>query len=134
MSLNPKAAFRAWAVTSGTSLYTLVGTRIRQDMLSAGFNNTQAEIVFSQISGGPDIDTSEICTAVISCRCYGGSDLMVDADAVAEALIARCHRAYGKPNTTYGTISAMHVMNKIDSADPDEGWPVVIVMLQITVV
>lgn len=129
---NPKAAFIAWATTAGTSLYTLVGARIQQDLLPAGFNNSQAAITVNQQSGSPDPYDVNLKTCLLTCKCYGGSDLQIDADNVAEALIARCHRIFNQIGT-YGRIVRMLCVSKFDSADPVEGWPVVTVLVEITV-
>lgn len=129
---NPITAFVTYCATSGTGLYTLNGARIQVSQLPDNFNNSTSAIVVTLSSGGPDPYTKTLNSALLSCRCYGGSDLMLASHALADALIDRCHGVF---NATAGSdrIVRMIAIQKMDAVDPDTGWPYCVVLIDLTV-
>lgn len=112
--------------TSGTALYTLVGTRIYMaGELPNGFANTQAAIVFSA-RGGDEGRYVEHHAPSFEVRCFGGSMNYGDAWAVYGALYDLFHAKH-MLSTTAGTIlRAESEQFPQEMSDPDEGWPCVL--------
>jgi len=121
--------------TSGTSLYTLVGKRIRTDLTKDDggtfWKNSTAAILYT-ISGETVPNAAQDVTSTVTFRCYSGSDVMSGARAVYSALHDRLRVANNAVTTTGRILNAELVTASQGGFDPDTGWAVYLVTYRIT--
>lgn len=101
------AILYSFLTTSGTDLYTLVGTRVEFGQTPDGFANTQNQIVFLPEDGDPDTDAPMREVSFLF-HCYGGSNRWADAKTVYKTLCGRIHGLNMRTVTGLGVIMAMH--------------------------
>ena len=68
-----KVIFEALIDDVGSTLYSLVGTRIDVNQLPTDFTNTDKRILYFVSGGGAD-DNDELFRPVFTFRCYGGAN------------------------------------------------------------
>lgn len=119
----------AHALGTGTSLYTLVGTRIAKRLLPDSFKNAQAAICVHPESATTPINAG-IVTDTYVFKCYGGTDDPDDAAAVFRAVYARFQDA--RATNASGSIVQSELVMTSDMVDPETGWPVYIGKFKIT--
>jgi len=111
-----------WLKVSGTSLYTLVGDRIWDSYLPAGFDNTSACIVI-QIADEDNPTDGNVHRVQIEFRCYGGSADITDARAVARALTDRMKVSILEDNNNTNIINSIKLSGQALPIDIDTGYP-----------
>lgn len=117
---------REYLVVSGTSLYTLVGTRI--DTVG-NYDNSQPFIVFAR-RGGPQTPIYPLQTVQYQFKCFGGVTAPnggLAAQSVAGALYDRLHAISNESTTNGYIVSAIQQQGAQDLVDPDTRWPFVLV-------
>lgn len=115
----------AFLTTTGTGLYTLVGTRVYYGDLPSGFDNTQAAVQFVRRGGNRD---AYLATARgdYQFKCYGGSGAFKDAESVYRALGDRLHAQVNQSNAYGAIIDATEDGMGQALTDPDSGWPFIL--------
>lgn len=125
----PLDIIMAYALVTGTSLFTLVGTNVAKRLLSNTYKHAGAAIVIngnaltSDYFGGIQDD-------VYTFKCYGGTDDPDDAAEVGRAVFDRFQNVTADTASNGGIVMA-HLLTSLDSIDPDEGWPVHIARYEI---
>lgn len=90
---DPDTIAYQFLTRSGTSLYSLVGTRVDYAVTLDGFQNTEARVVFRP-EGGEDQLWTPVMERSFLIECYGGAnDGWASAKAVWEALRDAWHDA-----------------------------------------
>lgn len=111
--------------TSGTTLYTLVSTRIYTPRIPAGFTNSAAALeVFRRGGTSTKEHPSHDCSFQI--KCFGGTVNMSDAETVYRALYDRLQKTIGVNTTSGNIISAFEEQIGQPLYDPTAGWPYVL--------
>ena len=118
-----------YARTSGTALYTLVGTRVGKGRLPAGFTNTQKAIVIQSQALTQDEFDANVQSDRYVVKCYGGSANPDDAETVFIAAYTRLHKAHG--DTASGGIVMGELETGTPMVDPDTGWPLYVAIFRI---
>jgi len=130
--MSARAAVIQHLLATGTTLYSLVGTRVYPGRLAEGWNNTTAAVCVDRPGGAPD-PLVGVDNGVFSIRCYGGSPLQSAAESVADAVLSRLDRQYSQ-STSQGRIVWGRCRQRISSWDPDfERCPVEILLMDVTV-
>lgn len=133
--IDRAAIFDAWLRQSPSTFATFMGTQggaipVSCPVAPASFDNSYKAIVFHPDGEAADINGSTIRSS-FTCKCYGGSNAYEDARAVAGALYDHCHNKRG-----WGFASAkickMIVLDQFQGGEePDLGWPVQIVRIEM---
>lgn len=107
---------------SGSTLYTLMGTRCYAGSFPTGYTNTQAAIRFERIGGAPDqfVADKEVMFRI---RCYGGTGSHKECNALYRALEDKLHGADDARTTTGAILGPMIVSEGQELTDPDTKWP-----------
>lgn len=118
-----------WLEASGTSLYSLVATRVAKMNLPAGWKNTTSCVVVI-----PQTTTSESVVPVLETDflivCYGGTTNIANAEAVYAALYDRLQLATAENTTTGGIVLAeLNATNPL--IESDTGYPAVYATFRI---
>lgn len=119
---------------SGTSLYTLCGTRVYYGRLPSNYENTQPALLITRRGGIPNPYIPVVQTDLII-KCYGGASSFAQAEQVYRALRDRLH---GNENVNETTASGAIVTAEETGmgqpiTDPDTGWPHVLTYYLVAV-
>lgn len=125
MKANVERIVWEWLTATGTSLYTLCGTRVwhSQHPDSGTWSNAQPAVVFF-VTGAGNSTNGQTDDVTIDFRCYGGDRTNAAAQTVGRALYARLQAAGGA--TATGTIHRAFRQSQQNLTDPDTGWPFVL--------
>lgn len=140
-TLDLMAELAGYLRTTGTDLYTLVGTRVYVGMLAnsglLAFDNSSAGILLRKVSGSSD-PYLPIQSADVNIFCYGGTTnnrkLMLSARAVELALHDALHGISNVSTTNGRILEAMKTVDNGELVDPDTEWPFILVTYSIDVV
>lgn len=122
--VNPDTIIVDHCKRSGTSLYTLVGTRIYMPELPTGFNNSNASVVILRRGGFGLKYSNAIVMPSYQIRCYGGSTKISDAENVAWAFFERFNAKKMQDGSHGRLLSATCTVPQNAQIEPDSGYPV----------
>lgn len=126
-----RAGFRSWLVVGGNPLLSAVSASAIQFGVVEGFANA-APAILMNVQSEQENDRRDEVSAVIACRCYGGSRYRAAAVTVAQALKARAKAANYNVAVTGGTIEHVRLVGSSDTVDPDIlECPVVVVLIEV---
>jgi len=117
-----------WALATGTTLYSLVGTRVAKRRMPSSFKNTAKALCIHDETTSTEFEP-EIVWGTYVFKCYGGTDDADDAAEVFRAVHARFHNKAGDI-TSGGIVRSTFVTGTL-TYEPDTGWPVYIAKFEI---
>jgi len=119
---------REWLIVSGTSLYTLCGTRIwcPTKPPSETWSNTSAAIIFRPRSEKAHFTATPMIETMFDFFCYGGNSTYGSTETVYQALFDRLHGQTGAVATSGTIVTATQISAQQGPPEPDTGWPVYI--------
>lgn len=108
----------------------LGGGYVTYPVLPAGFSNSHKAIQFQRQTEQPHISSDHQLTTNVF-KCYGGSRLYSDADAVARKLFERL-MSFRSFSTSAGMFMMAEPISLVDGVDdPETAWPVSIATFYI---
>ena len=129
---SPLTIVTEYALVSGTSLYTLVDTRVAKDRIPTtrpSFSNSQAILVIQSQALVQDSFDAPVMEDRYIFKCYGGTSNPDTAETLFRAVHDRFHKAHGD------TASSGIVLSEFESGspmvDPDMGWPLYVATFRI---
>lgn len=119
--INPTQIIWEHLTGTGTSLYTLVGTRVWSPAAPVSWRNDSAAIIFEIITSDWHTTANDAFVRVMF-SCYGGNDTYSAADAVYRALFDRLHGVIGA-RTASGQISFARLTDgSPGEREPETEW------------
>lgn len=118
---NSKQVIWEFLTTTGTSLYTLVGTRVWSPSAPPSWRNDTAAVIYdvsetAHVSGA----TQE---ALLTANCYGGTLKHADADQVYRALYDRLQHCGCCQCASGVLISARLISGSVGEKEIETEWP-----------
>ncbi len=109
--------------TTGTGLYTLVGTRVWCPLAKAEWKNETAAIVYHPAIESNHGAATEVITGSYVFKCYGGTKQYTNARAVYRALNDRLHGVALETKTEGSIIWAEQVVSAQLPPEPGTAYP-----------
>ena len=125
---------REYLVVTGTSLYTLNGTRVSMPELPQNWKNETSAIWFDAASGEYE-PGAPVAEDIYTFHCYPGTNSLKDARTLARALHDRLHGANYTHESDGSIMTAWNVGgNGLNFREPETGYPVAVNQFRIRTV